>query len=246
MRVLLVEDEVRLAELLAQSLREEGHEVNVCHDGKVAAEQAERVPYDVIVLDWALPSMDGLEVLRRLRARGLHTPVLLLSARGTVGERVQALRMGADDYVVKPVALDELSARVEALHRRASGQERVVELAGVRIDHRARSVIGASGTESFSAREYAVLSLLLDRLGDVVTRSELLSQVWGAAFDGSPNVVDVYVGYVRAKLQAVAATALVLETVRGVGYRLREARSSERARDTLPGEASATRGKRGK
>lgn len=233
MRILLVEDETHLAELLAQSLREEAHEVDVCHDGKVALAQTERVPYDVIVLDWVLPSIDGLELLRRLRARGATVPVLLLSARGSVGERVQALRAGADDYVVKPVALDELLARVEALHRRASGHERVSEIGGLAFDHRARTITGSAGTQTLSAREYAVLSLLVDRLGDVITRSELLSSVWGPSFDGSPNVVDVYVGYVRGKLQTVAAEGLVLETVRGVGYRLRERKPGE---STPPGK----------
>ncbi|MEY4576531.1 MAG: hypothetical protein RL701_1234 [Pseudomonadota bacterium] len=221
MRILLVEDEVRLAQLLAQSLREESHEVDVCHDGAQAAEQAEQVPYEVIVLDWVLPGLDGLALLRRWRANGMHQPVLLLSARGTVGERVQALRAGADDYVTKPIALSELSARLEALHRRSQGHERKRQLGAMSIDSRARTVSGPAGTQSLSAREFSVLMLLLDHVGDVITRSELLTSVWGPAFAGSPNVVDVYVGYIRSKLSAACGQGLSLETVRGVGYRLR-------------------------
>lgn len=221
MRILLVEDEARLAQLLSQALREESHEVDVCDDGAVAADQAELVLYDVIVLDWVLPGLDGLALLRRWRSKGMNQPVLLLSARGTVGERVQALRAGADDYVVKPIALTELSARVEALHRRNQGHERLRALGDLQLDVRARSVTGPDGSQSLSAREFAVLMFLLDRQADVVTRSELLSSVWGPAFAGSPNVVDVYVGYVRGKLAASGCRGLVLDTVRGVGYRLR-------------------------
>jgi two-component system OmpR family response regulator len=221
MRILLVEDEARLAQLLSQALREESHEVDVCDDGAVAADQAELVPYDVIVLDWVLPGLDGLALLRRWRSKGMNQPVLLLSARGTVGERVQALRAGADDYVVKPIALSELSARVEALHRRSHGHERVRELGDLQLDIRSRNVTGPAGSQSLSAREFAVLVFLLDRQADVVTRSELLTSVWGPAFAGSPNVVDVYVGYVRGKLAATGCRGLTLDTVRGVGYRLR-------------------------
>lgn len=221
MRILLVEDEARLAQLLSQALREESHEVDVCDDGAVAAEQAELVPYDVIVLDWVLPGLDGLALLRRWRGKGMNQPVLLLSARGTVGERVQALRAGADDYVVKPVALSELSARVEALHRRSQGHDRLRQLGDLSLDVRSRTISGPDDSQSLSAREFAVLMFLLDRQGDVITRSELLASVWGPAFAGSPNVVDVYVGYVRGKLTAAGCTGLALDTVRGVGYRLR-------------------------
>lgn len=223
MRIFLVEDEARLAAIFAQALREESHEVDLCGDGTEAAGQAELIRYDVIVLDWVLPGTDGLEVLRRWRSKGMNQPVLLLSARGTVGERVSALRAGADDYVVKPVALSELVARVEALHRRAQGHDRLRQLGSdVCFDTRARSVTGPVGTQNLSPREFSVLLYMLDRLGDVVTRSELLAAVWGSAFDGAPNVVDVYMGYVRTKLAGSAGERMRLETVRGVGYRLRE------------------------
>lgn len=234
MRILVVEDEARLAALLAQALREETHEVDVCGDGADAAQQAELVSYDVIVLDWVLPGMDGLALLRRWRAKGMNQPVLLLSARGTVGERVSALRAGADDYVVKPIALSELAARVEALHRRGQGHDRLRQIGEVCFDVRARSVAGPGGTQSLSAREFAVLMYLLDRLGDVVTRSELLAAVWGPAFDGAPNVVDVYVGYIRTKLGAAAQHDLLIETVRGIGYRLRAVGPTSAARTTRP------------
>lgn len=222
MRLLLVEDEDRLARVLAKALAEEGFSVDTCSNGLDAVEQATNVPYDVIVLDWTLPGLDGLEVLRRWRTRGLVTPVLLLSARGSVGERVQGLRAGADDYVVKPVALEELFARIEALLRRGA-VVRPSSLGVLHIDSRTRTVTGPSGAETLSGREFSMLSLLVERSGDVVTRAELLTSVWGPSFDGTPNVVDVYVGYLRDKLARAAGSAVILETVRGVGYRLKDA-----------------------
>lgn len=227
MRILLVEDEARLASVLSRALREEGHEIDVCGDGESALEQAERLRYDVVLLDWVLPGLDGLEVLRRWRARGVAVPVLLLSARGSVGERVQALRAGADDYLVKPVAMSELCARIEALHRRSVGHDRARALGVATLDARSRTLRGPAGEVTLSARELGLLSHLADHFGDAVPRSELLSTVWGPSFDGTPNVVDVYVGYLRAKLAEAAGDALTLQTVRGVGYRLREAKAAK-------------------
>ncbi|MBK8168905.1 MAG: response regulator transcription factor [Sandaracinaceae bacterium] len=220
MRLLLVEDEDRLAQVLARALSEDGFMVDTCSNGADAFEQALRVKYDAVVLDWVLPQLDGVEVLRRWRARGMNTPVLLLSARGSVGERVQGLRAGADDYVVKPVALEELHARVAALVRRGrSTQESKV--GDVNLDVRARTLTGPRAEENLSGRECATLALLISNLNDVVARSEILSHVWGSDFDGTPNVVDVYIGYLRTKLARVGAEDVALETVRGIGFRLK-------------------------
>ncbi len=219
-RLLVVEDEPKMARLLERGLREEGHSVDLCERGDVALEQAARVPYDVVILDWSLPEMDGLAVLRRWRERGIATPVLLLTARGTVGERVTGLRAGADDYLVKPFDFEELVARIEALHRRGAGQDLPRRIGPLTLDVRRRVLTRGAAEASLTARELELLSALAARAGDALTRSELLSAVWGPSFDGEPNVVDVYVGYLRQKLRAVAGDEVSIQAVRGVGFRL--------------------------
>ena len=222
MRLLVVEDEVRLARLLSRGLSEEGHVVDVCSEGLQALSQAQDVAYDVIVLDWMLPDMDGLNVLRAWRKRNLQTPVLMLTARVTIGERVTGLRAGADDYLPKPFAFDELLARLEALHRRGACSPVTLAIGGLRLDVRARALCAGSLSSALTAREFKLCATLLAHAGDVLTRSELLRQVWGEDFDGEPNVVDVYIGYVRRKLAALAGHTAAIETVRGLGYRLRD------------------------
>ncbi|WP_082363586.1 response regulator transcription factor [Chondromyces crocatus] len=220
MKLLVVEDEPKMVRLLERGLREEGHQVDVCTSGVVAVEQAEAVAYDVILLDWSLPEMDGLAVLRRWRERDLRTPVLLLTARGTVGERVTGLRAGADDYLVKPFDFEELVARLEALHRRAGGHDVERRLGPLLLDARRRTLSCGQEERTLTGREFALLSELWGHAGDVLTRSELLSTVWGTGFDGAPNVVDVYVGYLRTKLRELAGEAVLIQAVRGVGFRL--------------------------
>jgi two-component system, OmpR family, response regulator len=220
MKLLLVEDEPKMARLLERGLREEGHLVDLCASGAVAVEQGEAVPYDVIVLDWSIPELDGVTVLRRWRERGLMTPVLLLTARGTVGERVTGLRAGADDYLVKPFDFEELMARIEALHRRGGGRGVERRLGPLLLDPRRRTLSNGREERSLTGREFTLLSELAGHSGDVLTRSELLNTVWGTGFDGAPNVVDVYVGYLRTKLRALAGTAVTIQAVRGVGFRL--------------------------
>jgi DNA-binding response OmpR family regulator len=221
-RILLVEDEERMARLIQRGLVEEGHQVDVCARGGDAAAQAAAVRYDVIVLDWGLPDIDGVAVLRRWRERGLATPVLMLTARGAVGERVTGLRAGADDYLVKPFDFDELLARLEALRRRAAGAGTpgLGSLGSVAIDERRRALVKGDHEESLTSREWQLLLAFVEHRGDVLTRSELLARVWGPDFDGEPNVVDVYVGYLRAKLARVGAAHVAIRAVRGVGYRL--------------------------
>lgn len=220
MRILLVEDEERLARSLVRGLQEDGHQVDTCDRGDLAIEQGMQLPYDVAILDWMLPEVDGLTVLRNWRSRGAHMPVLMLTARGETAEKVQALRAGADDYLVKPFAFDELLARLEALQRRGGAGQAVLQFGDVVLDARRRLLRWRDREVGVTAREYQLLRELFEHPGDVLTRSELLSRVWGPAFDGEPNVVDVYVGYLRKKLAELGSTQVGVRTVRGVGFRL--------------------------
>jgi two-component system OmpR family response regulator len=218
MKILLVEDEEKLARLLARGLVEEGHVVDVVGDGQLAIEQGRTVAYDAIVLDWMLPGLDGLSVLRAFRSSGMMRPVLMLTARDTPEERVLALRAGADDHLGKPFSYDELLARLEALHRRVGGVRSDRSIGDLVLDERRRSVVVGTHETALTPREWALLSRLASQPGEVMTRSQLLSAVWGQDFDGAPNVVDVYIGYVRGKLSA--SRRVRVQTVRGVGYRL--------------------------
>lgn len=220
MKILIVEDEERMARMLRRGLLEEGHQVDLCATADAAAEQALSIPYDVIVLDWMLPDQDGVALLRAWRQRGLRTPVLMLTARGTTGEKVTGLRAGADDYLTKPFDFDELLARLEGLHRRGGAHEPTAGLGAASLDARRRVLRGAGGEVALTAREFALLEELLGHRGEVLTRSRLLGTVWGSDLDVTPNVVDVYIGYLRAKLEQVGARGVSLQTVRGIGYRL--------------------------
>ncbi len=222
MRVLLVEDEERLARTVARGLVEEGHQVDVCATGEDAREQLEQLDYDVVVLDWMLPGLDGLSILRGWRQRGLRVPVLMLTARSAVPERVAGLRAGADDFLAKPFDFEELLARLEALHRRAGDVSGDRRLGDLELDVRRRLLTGPDDSVELTAREYALCDRLFERAGDVLTRTELLTSIWGPSFDGEPNVVDVYVGYVRKKIARTGAQRVELRTVRGVGFRLVE------------------------
>ncbi len=222
MRLLLVEDEPKMARMLQRGLGEEGHQVDVCSSGEAARQQALDVPYDVVLLDWGLPDLDGVSVLRELRQRGLTTPVLLLTARGTTGEKVTGLRAGADDYLVKPFDFDELLARLEALRRRSGPAEAHLTqtLGDCTIELRRRVLRCGDREVTLTSREFALLSELMALGQDTATRSRLLLKVWGGDFEGTGNVVDVYVGYLRSKLEKVGSARVKLEAVRGVGYRL--------------------------
>lgn len=219
MKLLLIEDEDRVARVLSRGLVEEGHQVDVCASGLAARDQAFSVPYDVILLDWALPDLDGISILRAWRQRNLRTPVMLLTARGSTGEKVTALRAGADDYLVKPAPFDELLARIEALHRRGGGHDST-EIGPVTLDPRRRVLVLGPSCETLTAREYALLATLSAHAGDVLSRSRLIQSVWGSDYEGNANVVDVYVGYLRTKLQRLGADGVHIDAVRGVGYRL--------------------------
>ncbi len=220
MRILVVEDDERLVVLLRRGLVEEGHMVDTCTTCADALGQAQTLAYDIILLDWMLPDGDGLSLLRTWRDRGLDAPVLMLTARGAVGERVLGLRSGADDYLVKPFDFSELLARIEVLGRRRSGEAAQQRAGDVLLDGRRRTLIRGAQEVALTAREYALCSLLLRRVGEVLTRSELLAAVWGPNFDGEPNVLDVYIGYLRTKLAQLGEDGPVIRAQRGVGFRL--------------------------
>ena len=218
MRVLIVEDERKLAELLARGLREEGHAADIAARGEDAVWMAEAAPFDVIVLDVMLPGLDGFAVCRRLREREIWTPVLMLTARDAVEDRVAGLDAGADDYLAKPFAFDELLARLRALARRAPNERPTMLAVGeLRLDPAARRVWRGDTELEVSSKEFALLELFLRNAGAVLSRDQLLDGAWDMSFERRSNVIDVYVRTLRGKIGRNA-----IETVRGVGYRLRE------------------------
>jgi two-component system OmpR family response regulator len=222
MRVLVAEDDDRLRTLLDQALTEAGWEVETVADGTTAYTRAlpGGVPYDVLLLDWMLPGLDGVSVCRRLREAGVPTPVLVLTARSQLPDRVSGLDAGADDYLTKPFELDELLARLRALHRRASQDtSRVVEVDGLRLDPAAHRVTRDGVEVALSAREFAILHLLMSRAGQVVSRFTILDEVWDGETDLRSNVIDVHVASLRTKIDKPWGSSTIT-TVRGVGYRV--------------------------
>jgi two-component system OmpR family response regulator len=218
MRLLLVEDDAKLSATLARGLRAEGYAVDVAATGDVALLQARVHDYDALVLDVMLPGPDGLAVCRTLREEGRWSPVLMLTARDGVADRIRGLDVGADDYLVKPFDFGELVARLRALLRRGAPERPPVLVVGdLEVDPAARTVLRAGRLVRLTAREFAVLELLVRRAGEVVTRTALLDHVWDEQYEGSGNVVDVYVGYLRRKLEVPFGRPLI-RTVRGAGY----------------------------
>ena len=223
MRVLVVEDEVRMAGLLERALREEGHAVDVAADGPEGLWLATENEYGAIVLDVMLPGLDGFQLCRRLRASGQWAPVLMLTARDAVGDRVRGLDVGADDYLVKPFSLLELAARLRALARRDDRSRPVILAEGdLRLDPAAKRAWRAGTELRLSPKEFALLELFLRHPGNVLTRSQIIEELWDFTYDGGSNVVDQYVNYLRRKVDTPFGRRDI-ETVRGTGYRLRRA-----------------------
>ncbi|MDX3097154.1 response regulator transcription factor [Streptomyces sp. ME01-24h] len=230
-RVLIVDDEPAVREALRRSLTFEGYETELAEDGLAALEQVASYRPDAIVLDVLMPRMDGLTTARRLRSGGTTTPILMLTARDTVGDRVTGLDAGADDYLVKPFELDELLARLRALLRRSAyaalpggdtGEQGVLSFADLRMDTSTREVTRAGVPVELTRTEYTLLELFLAHPRQVLTREQILQAVWGFDFEPSSNSLDVYVMYLRRKTEAGGLPRLV-HTVRGVGYVLRSA-----------------------
>jgi two-component system OmpR family response regulator len=221
-RVLVVEDESKLGELLGRGLREEGYAADVADRGEAALWMARAVEYDAIVLDVMLPGLDGFDVCRRLRRDGVWTPVLMLTARDAIEDRVGGLDVGADDYLTKPFSFEELLARIRALTRRAPAERpAVLEVGDLRLDPGAHRVWRGEREVSLSPKEFALLELFMRRAGVALTRTQLLDGAWDLAFESRSNVVDVYVRYLRQKIDYPFEQDSI-ETVRGVGYRLRK------------------------
>ena len=223
MRVLVVEDEARMAGVLQRALKEEGHAVDVVGDGPEGLWLATENQYAAIVLDVMLPGMDGFELCRRLRESGVWVPVLMLTARDGVTDRVSGLDAGADDYLVKPFSLMELAARLRALARRDGRVRPPVLVEGdLRLDPAAKRAWRAGTELHLSPKEYSLLEFFLRHPGRVLSRSQIIEAVWDFAYDGGSNVVDQYVNYLRRKIDGPFGRH-DLETVRGMGYRLRQA-----------------------
>jgi two-component system OmpR family response regulator len=222
MRALVVEDELKMAALIRRGLVEEGYAADIARNGENAIDMARATPYDTIVLDVMLPGLGGFEVCRELRASGVWTPILMLTARDGVEDRVAGLDAGADDYLVKPFSFAELLARLRALARRGRAERPTVLQAGtLRLDPASRRVWRGDAAIELSAKEFALLETFLRRPGEVLSRLDLLEHAWDDAYENRSNVVDVYVGYLRAKIDRPFGRRSI-ETVRGVGYRLRD------------------------
>jgi len=220
MRLLVVEDDAKLARALGRGLRGAGYAVGVDGDGEAALLHADVYDYDAIVLDVMLPRRDGLEVCRLLRRRGCWAPVLMLTARGGVPDRIGGLDVGADDYLVKPFDFGELLARLRALLRRVPAERPPrLQVGDLSVDPATRRVARREREVQLTAREFAVLEFLARHAGEVVSRAALLDHVWDENFAGSTNIVDQYVGALRRKLEQSSDRPLI-ETVRGVGFRL--------------------------
>ncbi len=221
MRVLIVEDEVKMAGLLRRGLRAEGLSADVAVKGEDALWMAGSTEYDVVVLDVMLPGIDGFETCRRLRGEGIWSPVLMLTARDSVEDRVAGLDGGADDYLTKPFSFTELLARLRALSRRGPvGQPTVLRLGDLQLDPAARRVWRDEGDIALSAKEFSLLEAFMRRPGEVLSRLQLLEQAWDYDYENRSNVVDVYVRYLRDKVDRPFGRSSI-ETVRGVGYRMR-------------------------
>jgi DNA-binding response OmpR family regulator len=225
MHLLVVEDDLRLSRVLKRLLEEDRHVVEVANDGETGLEIAEDAPgLEAVILDIGLPDMSGLEVARRLRQKGSGLAILMLTARDTVGDRVSGLDSGADDYLVKPFAYEELAARLRALARRSSSGPRralpKLTVGPITLDETARRVTAGGRPIDLSPREFSLLECLLRHPGQTLTRDQLLDQAWPFSVAVTPNAVDAYVHYLRTKLGDVGHR---IETVRGVGYRLADA-----------------------
>lgn len=222
MRVLLVEDEPKLARFVQAGLVEESFDVDIAADGDAALDQARSTIHDLVILDLMLPGRDGFSVCRELRALRPHTPILILSARSQVEDRVRGLELGADDYLTKPFAFSELSARVRALlRRRQSGALLTLRVGDLALDPITRVVRRNQRRIELTQKEFALLEYLMRHSGQVITRAMIAEHVWGFTWDRLTNVIDVYISHLRNKIEA-APEARLIHAVRGVGYVIRE------------------------
>ncbi|GAC1628868.1 MAG: response regulator transcription factor [Chloroflexota bacterium] len=222
MHILVVEDEKRLAGLIKRALDEEGHVVDVSHDGLEAMDMAEGAEYDLLVLDLMLPHLDGIEICKRLRQEHSDVRILMLTARDAVEDRVMGLEAGADDYLIKPFSFSELIARVKALSRRQiqAQAEKELTVGDLTLDLARHEARRADRSIELTAKEFQLLEFMMRNAGNVLTRTQILDHVWGYNFDSFSNVVDIYVHYLRNKIDKDFSEPLI-RTIRGVGYSMK-------------------------
>jgi DNA-binding response OmpR family regulator len=217
MRVLIIEDEEKVAEFIRKGLQQEGYAVDVVRDGDEGAYQGENFEYDAVILDLMLPKLPGLEVLKKIRARHLNLPVLILTAKGSVEDKVTGLDRGASDYLVKPFAFAELSARIRALLRRGAQESTTLRLADLEMNTATRTATRAGRKIDLKLKEFSLLEFLLRNARRTVTRTMIIEHVWDIHFDSVSNVVDVHINSLRNKIDR-GFTPVLIHTVRGVGY----------------------------
>ena len=221
----MLEDDESVARLLKQATEEAGYNVRVVDDGYVALDAAKATDLDLVLLDVMVPRLNGFEITRRLRESGVATPILIITARDALEDKVKGLDAGADDYIVKPFELAELLARIRALLRRGSPSGGSLKVADLVLDTESRQVTRGGVTVSLSATEFALLEYLMRNAGRVLTRAMIVDHVWQYDFDGNDNVLDVYISYLRKKIDRNTDTPLI-QTIRGVGYRVVDSRAS--------------------
>jgi len=224
MHLLVVEDDPKISRFLVRGLREDRNLVDLAEDGVTAEQMAGSDEYDAIVLDVLLPGADGFEVCRHLREAGIDTPVLMLTARDAVADRVRGLDVGADDYLTKPFAFDELLARIRALARRGRTRhlDATLSYGPISVDPTTLRVTVANGAIDLTATEYRLLEYLVRHAESIVSRDQLADHVWGGDYDPSSNVADVYIGYLRRKLRLAGVSTPLIHAIRGLGYMLKD------------------------
>lgn len=221
MRLLVVEDEKKLNELITKKLKKEYYGVDSCFDGEEAIRYVEGTEYDAIILDIMLPKLDGFEVIKRIRAKKNKVPILLLTARDNIDDKVKGLDYGADDYLVKPFIFEELMARIRVLLRRNSGNaDNVVTIANLKVDLDAKTVFRDDLLIKLSGREYSILEYLIRNKGKILSRERIEDHIWNYDYEGGTNVIDVYIRYLRKKIDD-NYTPKLIHTIRGLGYVLR-------------------------
>ncbi|GAB4234796.1 MAG: two-component system response regulator YkoG [Stanieria sp.] len=223
-RILLVEDEVKLARFIELELKSEGYQISVAHDGITGLAMARESPPDLAILDWMLPGLTGVEICRRLRSTGNLVPVIFITGRDEISDRVTGLDAGADDYVIKPFSIEELLARIRAhLRRNQKSEPDLLQFADLSVNHLTREVYRAGQLIELTAKEFELLEYLISHPRQVLTKNQILERVWGYDFMGDSNIIEVYIRYLRLKLEQNNQTRLI-HTVRGVGYALRESK----------------------
>jgi DNA-binding response OmpR family regulator len=224
MRILIVEDEISLLKFIAKGLREGGYNIDIAKDGKVGEHFMETIDYDCVILDIMLPFIDGLTLLKKFRIKNIITPVIILTAKDSIEDRVRGLDLGADDYLVKPFSLDELLARLRALLRRkGDSKEPILSIDNLNVDLIRHTVARNGTTIELTAREFTILEYLLRNKGILLTRSQIAEHVWDYDFEYNSNIVDVYIGYLRRKIDDEFKNKLI-HTIRGSGYILDDKR----------------------